>query len=316
MVKPATFAWLVAIVSTSFAQQFGRPDFATTSSTATTTTTSSTSTSTSSTTSSVQSTTSTTLDTTSKASAATEAAATSAKSSALSTHSTASTDTAVSDGQGSSLTTSTSTGISAGSASTQNPTVEPVSSDSRSHGSGLSSTEKLGIGVGVGIGGAVIAGALALFFVLRRRRNPFRDEAARDVPVMSAAAPALVAASDMGRAPTPQSAPRSLSQYSLAPEGEPDPVPVIIAPTPQRSSEKVLSREFQRPPTPEEEPFMAAAMPPQAEVLAPRAGHSSWEPQPPRSPFADGDVSPVSRSGSPVSINTGRPPSPLHDHES
>jgi hypothetical protein len=172
---------------------------------------------------------------------------------------------------------------------------------------GLSSTEKIGVGVGVGVGVPLIAGAIALFFILRRRKSNNRYGSAnssaaqlRDQPAMSSAAPALAGVSAMGRSSSKHSLPQTPSQHSLEDvRAPPPPVPKpMIQPPSSHPFARAPSQHSAAPSFPEQENLMPAP-PPYEDAPSPLEEH----PERPVSP-----VSPISPIGS-------RPPSPLNEHD-
>ena len=181
-----------------------------------------------------------------------------------------------------------------------NPTVgasQQGSDNGQSSSGGMSNSSKIGIGVGVGVGGALIIGALAMFFILRRRKRNSRYGSAnasaahlRDQPAMSSAAPALAGVSAMGQSPSKGSLPQTPSQHSLADIPAPventraaSPPRPTIQPPSSHSLARAPSQHSAAPPTPEQENLMPAPPPYQDVFDAP-------------SPMEEraGDVSPVS----------------------
>ena len=191
-----------------------------------------------------------------------------------------------------------------GASATENPSRQGLTNDSTS--GGLGSTEKIGIGVGVGVGVPLIAGAIALFFILRRRKSNNRYGSAnssaaqlQDQPAMSSAAPALAGVSAMGRS-SKHSLPQTPSQHSLEDvRAPPPPVPApMIQPPSSHSLARAPSQHSIATSLPEQENLMPAP-PPYEDAPSPMAEH----PERPVSP-----VSPISPMGS-------RPPSPLNEHD-
>lgn len=172
---------------------------------------------------------------------------------------------------------------------------------------GMTSSEKIGIGVGVGVGGALIIGAVALFFILRRRKANNRYGSAnssaaqlRDQPAMSSAAPALAGVSAIGHS-SKHSLPQTPSQHSLADVPAPAPVAAPPAPTIQPPSQHSLARAPSQlsvaPSLPEQESLMAPPPP-----YEDRPSPLEEDPEP---------VSPIS----PISEMGSRPPSPINEHD-
>ena len=175
---------------------------------------------------------------------------------------------------------------------------------SKSATSGLSSAAKAGIGVGVGVGIPLIAGAIALFFFLRRRKstNSRYDSGTssaaqlRDQPAMSSGAPAMAGISGMARSDSKHSLPRTPSQYSMEAVPPPPPEPTI-QPQSQHSLARAPSQHSAAPSLPEQENLMPAP-PAYEDAPSPLKEH----PEP---------VSPVS----PISPMGSRPPSPMNDYD-
>ena len=198
---------------------------------------------------------------------------------------------------------SVATGLNAASAASGGSTSTAIYSSSDHSSGGLTSAEKAGVGVGVGVGIPLIAGAIALIFFLRRRRSnrygpsgPSASEL-RGQPAMSSAAPALAGASELGRAPSQHSLPRSASHRSLEVATASAPDPTIVPPS-QHSLGRAPSQHSVGPMSPEQQSLMTPA-PAYDEAPSPMQEYRE-EPEPePVSP-----VSPVSPMGS-------RPPSPM-----
>ena len=189
-------------------------------------------------------------------------------------------------------------------AQSSGPASQPTASLSEKSRDGMPTSTKAGVGVGIGLGIPIIAGALALLFLLRRRRNnrygSERSSAAqyRNQPGMSSNAPALAGMSEMGRSPSKHWLPRTPSQHSLVavPPPPPPPEPTIIPPSQhplaRGPSQHSMAHDF-----PEQKSLMPAPPP--------------YEEAP--SPLEENDDEPISPV-SPISPADSRPPSPMNDH--
>jgi len=187
------------------------------------------------------------------------------------------------------------------------PTAEAASGHVGANDGGLTTAVKAGLGVGLGVGIPLIAGALALFFILRRRRanNRFSSggvstQHLREQPAMASAAPALAGMSEMGHVDSKHSLHRTPSQHSLASVPEPPLQPMMIPP-PQQPLSRGPSQHSAGPSLSERESLMPTIhLPPYDEAPSPLHEHPHDEPPSPVSPISPAD---------------SRPPSPLHDHE-
>ena len=185
----------------------------------------------------------------------------------------------------------------------QSPSSSPSASQPSPPG-GMTNQEKMGIGIGVGVGVPLIAGAIALFFLLgRRRRNKYGSERSaeqyRDQPGMASGAPALAGMSEMGRSPSKHSLPRTPSQHSLVEFPSAAPEPKIMPPSQHSFTiERAPTQYSVTPSLPEQQSFMS---PPPAYEYDDAPSPMEEHPDP---------VSPVS----PVSSMGSRPPSFINDH--